>query len=83
MEPICTIEDGGALELERKYGQYAQDSWEDRNLSLKKMDMIKSNLQDGPIRWGLLDLMAKELSILAISKDELNQANVEPFKIEL
>ena len=69
--------------MERKYGQYAQDSWEDRNLSLKKMDMIKSNLQDGPIRWGLMDLMAKELSILAISNDELNQAKVEPFKIEL
>ena len=69
--------------MERKYGQYAQDSWEDRDLSLKKMDMIKSNLQDGPIRWGLMELMAKELGILAISKDELNQANVEPFKIEL
>ena len=30
-----------------------------------------------------MELMAKELGILAISKDELNQANVEPFKIEL
>ena len=47
------------------------------------MDMIKSDLQEGPKLEKLRGLLSKELGILAISKEELTQANVEPFKIEL
>ena len=72
LEPICTIEEeGGARSLEQKYGQFAQDSWEDWELSLKKMGIVKSDLKDGLIHQGLMRLLAIELKVLAISKEEL------------
>ena len=77
MEPIHTVQHTPMLErreeisLEEKYGQFAQDSWIDRELNFRKMDMIKSDLQEGPRLEKLRRLLSRELGILAISKDEL------------
>lgn len=47
------------------------------------MDAIKLDLKGGATLEKLRVLLAKRLDILAISKDELTQANVEPFRIDL
>lgn len=47
------------------------------------MDAIGSDLKDLMIMAKLRTQLAKNVEILAINKDELTPANVEPFKIEL
>ena len=48
------------------------------------MSKISTELEEGSFSHGkLLSLLAKYLSVLAISKDELTEANVEPFWIDL
>ena len=89
IEPVLATHHVSVLErheepsLEVKYGHFAQDSWVDYEIGLKKMDAIKTDLQEGTTLEKLRVLLASWLSILAISKDELTQANVEPFRIEL
>ena len=77
------LERSQELSLEEKYGQFAQDSWGDRELALRKMDAITSDLQEGEVMRRLRGLLAQNLEILAISKEELTPAAVEPFRIEL
>lgn len=79
--PVLEISEENSLE--EKYGRFAQDSWIDRELSLSKMDAIMSDLQEGSILSRLRGLLSKNLEILAISKEELTPAAVEPFHIEL
>ena len=47
------------------------------------MDAIKTDIKGGDTLEKLRVLLAKRLNILAISKDELTQADVEPFRIDL
>lgn len=69
--------------LEEKFGHFAHDSWVDWDISLEKMGTIKTDLLDGRQEEKLRRMLAKHLRILAISKDELSEARVEPFRIEL
>ena len=71
------------LELDKKYGRFAHDSWEDYELSLKKLDTVCAEIGEGAIMEKLRALLSERLSILAISKSELNRARVEPFSITL
>ena len=47
------------------------------------MDAITSDLYQGETLDRLRGLLANNLEVLAISKEELTPANVEPFRIEL
>ena len=47
------------------------------------MDKIATDLGEGAHLGALRELLAIKLRILAISKDELTEADVEPFKINL
>ena len=47
------------------------------------MDAIKTDIKGGDTLEKLRVLLAERLNILAISKDELTQADVEPFRIDL
>ena len=66
-------------ELEKKYGQFAHDSWTDRELCLRKSEAIRSDLV-GESRLGELRMaLTDKLGVLAISKEELTPPKVEPF----
>ena len=47
------------------------------------MNTIESDLSEGGELEKLYSMLARHLAILAISKDELFEARVEPFHIEL
>ena len=47
------------------------------------MDQINTDLTHGVYLDKLRGILAPKLNILAISKDELTKANVEPFRIDL
>ena len=47
------------------------------------MDQISTDLTHGVYLDKLRGILAPKLNILAISKDELTEANVEPFRIDL
>ena len=66
-----------------KFGHFAQESWGDYDLCLRKMETIKTDLEEGRLLDSLRAILANRLEVLAISKDELTPARVEPFKINL
>ena len=50
---------------------------------MEKMSNINTGLGEGKIRNSFLEMMSLRLDHLAIKKEELTLAKVEPFKIEL
>ena len=47
------------------------------------MQVIQTDLLDGKVKEDLYSMLAYKLDVLAISKEELTVADVEPFQIEL
>ena len=55
----------------------------DWDLSIRKMHAISADLPEGPRMESLRRMLADKLPILAITKEELGEARVEPFRINL
>ena len=66
-----------------KYGQFANESWKDYALCIRKIARVDQNLRRWEVeeekRGKFLFVVAGYCSILALSKDELTIADVEPF----